>query len=228
MDNEINDKPLSVENLLVQYEKLIEAARQKIDIHDFLLAQKHCEDALELARKGFDQSNQLSDPSGKSHKIHGSVNFKEKEASALMLKGFCQKSQNFPNHALESYKTGLEILQDDSDSCIKASLLNNIGIIYKNLGRYEEAQENYFKSLKIREHLNEEKLQANVLNNIAVVFDLCQNFESAFHNYDKSLNLRRKINDTAATAASLNNLGNHFYNQKNTIRRLNTILNRKN
>ena len=116
-----------------------------------------------------------------------------------------------------------------------ATSLNNIGLVYKNKGEFDEALMYYQKSLKIRccvFNVDESKVEtqgnadiAQSLNNIGVVYYNKGEFDEALVYYQKALKIRCRvfsvdesqieIQANASIAQSLNNIGSVYYYKGN-------------
>lgn len=194
------ENSLNYPKIELQKEELREKIEARLEEARKLLLKRKCTEADELLYSSLQES---------------SVNdFREQKSNILMLLGYSAKLRNEPHLALDKYAEALRVLGDKSETSLKASILNNMGIIHKNMGKFEQALDEYFEALKIRESFGEKASQANLLNNIAVVFDLSKNYPAALEYFTKSLELRRELERPKDIAASLNNLGNHFYNLK--------------
>jgi len=88
--------------------------------------------------------------------------------------------------------------------------LNNIGVIYNNMGKYPEALDNYFKGYKIAEVIGDKKLQSSLLSNIGVVYDEQQNDDKAMEYYLKSKEIAQAENNKELLANNYNNMGGLF------------------
>jgi len=102
----------------------------------------------------------------------------------------------------------------------QAGILNNLGVLYKNLGEFEKAKEFYLKALEIRNklaNLNNAFLPdlASTQNNLGDLYSNLGEFEKAKEFYLKALEIRNKTYDdnhlTTLTSyliilAKLNNL----------------------
>jgi len=89
--------------------------------------------------------------------------------------------------------------------------LNNLGILYKNLGDYAKAEEYYLQALAIQKKvLGEEHADyARSLNNLGILYSDLGDYAKAEEYYLKSLAIRKKVlgEEHADYARSLNNLG---------------------
>lgn len=117
--------------------------------------------------------------------------------------------------------------ENQEENASIATWLNNIGLIYKNKGEFDEALIYYQKSLKIRcriLNINESQGNADIaqsLNNIGVVYYNKGEFDQALVYYQKALKIICRIFDideseieikgNASIAQSLNNIGSVYY-----------------
>lgn len=109
-----------------------------------------------------------------------------------------------PNEALGDTITAREILDKGAERVenelsdqpeIKATLMNTIGVVYKNLGFYEQATLLLENSLVIRKQLYGEKHVdiAESMNNLAIVRKIKGDYEAAEQLYRKALEMRIAI-----------------------------------
>jgi tetratricopeptide (TPR) repeat protein len=94
-----------------------------------------------------------------------------------------------------------------------AEAYNNLGVIYEDLGSYEQAAEMYSKSLKAREDLGDKKGVAVGYNNLANVYYFLGDYRRAAENSKKSLDIMTEIGYRAGIAGACNNLGTVFQDQ---------------
>lgn len=91
-----------------------------------------------------------------------------------------------------------------------AQSLNNIGIIYKYLGKGKEALESHYQALKIRKDLGDKKDISSSYNNIGNAYDLLGDKKQAIEFHIKAFKLREELNDSSAMARSLSNIGSAY------------------
>ena len=135
----------------------------------------------------------------------------------------------------ELMKKILVSAESQEENASIATSLNNIGLIYKNKGEFDEALIYFQKSLKIRCRIfsvNESQLEtegnvdiAQSLNNIGVIYYNKGEFDQALVYYQKALKIRCRIFDideseieiqgNASIAQSLNNIGSVYYYKGN-------------
>jgi tetratricopeptide (TPR) repeat protein len=83
-----------------------------------------------------------------------------------------------------------------------ATILNNLGVHYKETGRLDDAENNYEKALKIRRKLAESDPQFNlplivlILSNLALLHTEQNKIEKAFKEYDEILPICRSLAQT--------------------------------
>ena len=131
----------------------------------------------------------------------------------------------------ELMKQLLDDIDTQEDNADIATSLNNIGLVYRNKGEFDEALVYYQKALKIRCRLydvDESQVEAEgnaviaqSLNNIGTVYYNKSEFDEALVYYLKALKIRCRIFDVdesqvetqgnAAIAQSLNNIGSVYY-----------------
>jgi tetratricopeptide (TPR) repeat protein len=96
-------------------------------------------------------------------------------------------------------------------------ILNNIGIAYGYIGKYDKALEYHFKSLAIRQEEGDKKSIANTLSNIGVVFYTLEDYKKALEYYLKVLEIKKEIGDSVNFDKVLINIG-LCYNQLNEFK----------
>ncbi|WP_413199576.1 CHAT domain-containing protein, partial [Nostoc piscinale] len=98
-----------------------------------------------------------------------------------------------------------------------ASSLNNLALLYKKQGKYQQAEPLYQRSLAIFEKLlgKEHPLVATSLNNLALVYKAQGKYQQAEPLYQRSLTIREKWlgKEHPDVANSLNNLAALYYAQ---------------
>ena len=97
----------------------------------------------------------------------------------------------------------LEIRTEAGHDRDLAVVYGNLGIVYKNQGRFEQAIQAYEKSLGYSTKLGLERLTANQYSNLGVVYVLQGRYDSAIEMQRKCLEIcqRLDLQKTAASAA---------------------------
>lgn len=127
------------------------------------------------------------------------------------VEGIIQKEQGEFSQCLESFFESLEFLNKlsmDSDNEIKSNILNNIGIVYKHLGQYNNALEYYNQALSCS--ANDKHLLLRIYGNIATVFKSLNQFKSAFKYFEICLNYSIELGDKRNECICLGNLADCY------------------
>jgi len=88
-----------------------------------------------------------------------------------------------------------------------AAGLNNVGIIYKNQGRYDQALAAHRQSLAIKEKLGDRGGIAGSLSNIGTIKLQQGRLDDALHHFRRALKIERQLQDKAGRSQSLSNIG---------------------
>jgi PAS domain S-box-containing protein len=120
-------------------------------------------------------------------------------------KGNYYEAMVFQQKALEAAQN----LQSDPDIVQE---FNRIGIIYKNLGLYNDALEYFLKAINILERIGDTTGQdiANLYNNIGNVYRKRGDLELALEYCFKTLKINQCLSDKEGYAYILNNIGNIY------------------
>ncbi len=109
----------------------------------------------------------------------------------------------------------LRIAEELGDLSGKATVLNNIGRIHDEQGRYPEALRLYEEALQIAEQLGDLSVKAAVLNNIGRIHDEQGNYPEALKRYEEALQIDEQLRDLSGKATDLNNIGSIYKAQGN-------------
>src|SRR5690606_14177263 len=86
--------------------------------------------------------------------------------------------------ALFYHKTAFDLKKEMNDSLGMAASLNNIGIVYDQLGKFNLSLENYFQSLRIYEAKSDQPFDvAMVLGNIGIVYKKQKEYDKVLEYY---------------------------------------------
>ena len=93
----------------------------------------------------------------------------------------------------------------------KAATLNNIGIVYSDLGEKQKALEYFNQALPILRAVGDRSGEATNLNNIGFVYsDLGEN-QKALDYFNQALSIRPAVRDRNGEATTLNNIGYVYF-----------------
>ena len=124
------------------------------------------------------------------------------------------RSAESPDSALFYYEQGLAIAKSRGFPSREADLLNNIGILYFQIGAADKAFENYQKAIEIAE---ENELPVNLcryLNNMAIILKDQEEYDKALGYYNRALKTARELDNKRIIAALLTNIGVVYELQK--------------
>lgn len=118
--------------------------------------------------------------------------------------------------AIDAYNNALRFSKNQDDSLI---ILNNKGVIYKELGQYENALEQFKLALSKNEIKQHIKSYAMLLNNKGAVQAKLRDPE-ALPNLQLALKLRDSINNISGKYSSYRNMAIYHFDKSDTIKAL--------
>ena len=114
-----------------------------------------------------------------------------------------QRSSMFDS-ALAHYTGALQSVAQSEDL---SKIFDNMGIIYKQVAKYDSALYFHENALKLQSTTGSVAGRAYSLNNIGNVYLIRRNFQRALEYYSKSMEIRKEAGMQAEVAASLLNIG---------------------
>ncbi len=96
--------------------------------------------------------------------------------------------------------------QDKQIKQTNRRLLNQLGFLYKSLGRQDKALDRYQKSLKLAQNLGNRAGEGATLNNLSQIYRARGDYDTALRYLEESLAIQRAIGDRAGKGVTLNNL----------------------
>jgi CHAT domain-containing protein/Flp pilus assembly protein TadD len=109
--------------------------------------------------------------------------------------------------AIAKYEVALKLYREAGDRGKEAVILNNIGLVYDNLGEKQKALDYYNQSLPLSRAVGDRSVEAIVLNNIGRIYEDLGEKQKALDYYHQSLPLSRAVGDRSQEAITLNNIG---------------------
>ncbi|MEP0833951.1 CHAT domain-containing protein [Microcoleus sp. AS-A8] len=109
--------------------------------------------------------------------------------------------------AIAKYEEALPLYRAVGDKAREGSTLNNIGLIYDDLGETQKALDFYNQSLPLARAVSDKATEAVILSNIGAVYDALGERQKALEYYNQSLPLFRGVDNKAGEARTLNNIG---------------------
>lgn len=154
-------------------------------------------------------------------KFQQNAEFDTKEGYNLILAGFhsvegiANSLKGNQNIAIQKFEQGIENLgKTKREENFRATLLNNIGNVYSEIGDYPKAIDVYMQSLKIKEKFNVHEGVGNALNNIGNLYRAMDNTDRAIEFYQKAVNSFKKANHAIGVANSSFNIGFQFLREE--------------
>jgi two-component system NarL family sensor kinase len=117
--------------------------------------------------------------------------------------------------AASYYYKALEVLKKTNDPLKKASVLNELGKLYRKTRDLDRALQMYDEAYAIYKSLGEQEGMSTILNESGVVFEYKGDYAEAINRYKSSLAICEKMNNTIGKAYSLNFIGGVYTLQKN-------------
>jgi tetratricopeptide (TPR) repeat protein len=128
------------------------------------------------------------------------------DSKKYLFAGYLLQDLGKFNITLECYKRGLELVSE-SDQDLKSALLNNIGLIYKIKGDYDNALKYYREALHIDKQLEKLSGEAVILSNIGMIYHAKGDYDNALQHLRDALQIDEKLGDLQGKAVRLNNIG---------------------
>jgi CHAT domain-containing protein/Flp pilus assembly protein TadD len=129
------------------------------------------------------------------------------EARALYLQGEIDRALDNPEQALIALTQALSLQEREPDNPDVVPTLLEIGIVNKQLGRYEEAHQYYRRALELASGPCNRCLEVHAHNNLAVLLRTTGQLEEAQQQYEQALVLAHGCGDSRLLVTLLNNLG---------------------
>jgi len=120
--------------------------------------------------------------------------------------GHAEKKLGNYNNALFNYEKPLNLYLLNKDKNISEAY-NNIGVIYKLTGQYQQALTYHQKALAESNLVLNQKSISNTLNYIGSVYWYLSQYDSSLIFYQKALTIRKEIEDFEGQAIITNNMG---------------------
>jgi CHAT domain-containing protein/Tfp pilus assembly protein PilF len=142
-----------------------------------------------------------------------------------------QGSAESLRQAIQKWQEARLLYRAVGDRGGEAITLNNIGLVYDDLGEKQKALDYYNQALPIYRAVGDRRGEATTLNNIGLVYNALGEKQKALDFYNQALPILRAVGDRRVEATTLNNIGAvynalgekqkalDYYNQALPIRR---------
>lgn len=214
----------NINKLLQEYEKTHQKHKPKV-LNDIAWYYKNQlpGKSMDYAKKSLKLSSELmesylGEKGIESKRKVGVYVLSKEKAKALYLLGLLNlKKENFDQALNYQYKS-LAIMNamlkdfpyDVETKEYSANLLNDIGYIYKTIGRYDEAIKNYKKAIEVNKELGSLKETGINYNNLGVVYEKSEQYQESVNSFNSALDVASKLNEKEKIAMQNNNIGQIF------------------
>jgi tetratricopeptide (TPR) repeat protein len=107
----------------------------------------------------------------------------------------------------EALRTFKALEREDLPQTLTGTLANELGLLYKAMGKWDKAIEYYQRSLALCEKVGNERGMATTFNNLGTAYRDRRKWDQAVEYYQRSLTIYRKVGDEHGTAITLSSLG---------------------
>ncbi|WP_242056405.1 MULTISPECIES: tetratricopeptide repeat protein [unclassified Nostoc] len=117
--------------------------------------------------------------------------------------------------AIGKYQAALKLWQKLDEQSREAETLNQIGLVYDDLGETQEVLKYYNQALPILLAVEDRTGQATTLNNIGKVYLSLGETEEALKHFNRALSIRRVVGDRKGEILTLSNMASLEYRRGN-------------
>lgn len=142
--------------------------------------------------------------------IHTSVASADLAGSNYNSLGVAYNNKGVPDSALYYYNSARAIYYQQKDTTRALTIENNMAIIYKNQGLYEEALETVLRALNKLEKMPSDRTLASGYNTVAGVYAKMDDQVNALRFYKKSFEIRKAIQFERGIGQSYHNIGETY------------------
>jgi two-component system, NarL family, sensor kinase len=189
-------------NQNTSYDKKIAALKKITD----QLVTKDFSECIDFANQGIELAQKNNDNLSQAY-------FKKQIGLGNYFKGNYDTAAVCYYDAINILKNSTTQSKKDVD-LLKASILNEMGKLYRKTKDLKRALQHYDEAYAIHEQQNNLDGMATILNESGVVFEYQNNYNEAIDRYKKSLVIRQKMKDTLGESYSLNFIGGAYTLQK--------------
>jgi class 3 adenylate cyclase/lipopolysaccharide biosynthesis regulator YciM len=130
-------------------------------------------------------------------------------ASVAALLGACYHEKYSYPEAIDFYQKALKIYEIRQDKSALASLLIDISLFYRDVGKFKNAFDYGFRALNLHQELKQNDMVSYDLLNIAIYYDETGEYDKALEYYFKVLDTK-----TGDLANTYNNIASTYKNKK--------------
>ncbi|MEO1133227.1 MAG: tetratricopeptide repeat protein [Cyanobacteria bacterium J06639_1] len=136
-------------------------------------------------------------------------------ADFLLQSGIRQYQVSQFREALFSWERALQIYQNIGDRRSEATVLGNLGLVYRILEDPQQAIESHQQALDIARDIGDRQVEAINLGNLGLAHFVLEDDQQAVEFYQEALEIARDIGNRGVEAANLDQLGLVYRKQGN-------------
>ncbi len=153
--------------------------------------------------------------------LAGQLNYPKGIAVGYLLLGAATSIAGKNQDALIILEKAAVLCEKAGDKKNYARAIHNIGVVYFNLGHFNEALKRQLLCLKLRKETGDERIISNSFNSIGNVYEMLGNYTDALNMHHSALEIRLRLKDSSGIASSYNNIGNIYTDIGNYTEALN-------
>lgn len=142
------------------------------------------------------------------------LGYKSGTAESYFILARTENKLSNPAKGLTLFNQAAEIYLESNNQARLASLYNNVGLIYLDVGKYLSAIDFLKKSQELYERQGDKNKAALALNNLGLVNRKLSDHQRAAEHYFKALELFEETNNLSGKASINGNLANLYKDQK--------------
>jgi CHAT domain-containing protein/Tfp pilus assembly protein PilF len=129
-------------------------------------------------------------------------------ADAISLRD--QRTAESQRRAIGKFQEAISLSRPLDDRQTEAYSLNQIGLIYGDLGEYQKALDSYAQARAIFNLLGDRRNQADVINNIGYIYGALGEYKKAIDFTEQALGAHRALGDSYNEPIFLSNIGANY------------------
>ncbi|GAB4206684.1 MAG: hypothetical protein Fur006_63960 [Coleofasciculaceae cyanobacterium] len=132
------------------------------------------------------------------------------EADRLLKQGVEQYRTSQFDAAIQSWQQALTLFREIKNRKAEGWVLNNLGLVYRDLGQYTKSIEYLEQSLALAREINDRQQEGTCLGNLGNAYAALGKYDKAMELYEQSLALARETQNRLGEGKVLGNLGNAY------------------
>ena len=121
-----------------------------------------------------------------------------------------QRTAESMRRAIEKYQEALSFWRTSGDRQMEAYSLNEMGLIYGDIGEYQKALDSYTQARPLYGQLGDLRSQAGMLSNIGYIYGTLGEYQKAIGFHERALEVHRSLGDRYDVPLSMSNMGANY------------------